>query len=197
VLDHDEIKRFWAACETVGWPAGPILKLLLLTGQRENEVANLSWSELDLPNRVWNLPAARAKNSKAHIIHLSDFAMEIIESLPQINGSPFVFTMDGTRPYSASFVKVRNRINDLMGNAPHWQIRDLRRTATTLMAEIGVPHHVADKVLNHTSGQIQGVAAVYNRFQYLDERKAALNSLARFIETLIGRDTGNVVPIRA
>lgn len=197
VLSHDEIKRFWVACETVGWPAGPILKLLLLTGQRENEVAHLSWSELDLPNRVWNLPAARAKNSKAHIIHLSDFAMEIIDALPQINGSEFVFTVDGTRPYGGNFVQVRNRINKLMGNAPYWQIRDLRRTATTLMAEIGVPHHVADKVLNHTSGQIHGVAAVYNRFQYLDERKAALNSLSRFIEKLIGRDTGNVVPIRA
>jgi hypothetical protein len=65
------------------------------------------------------------------------------------------------------------------------------------MAEIGVAPHVADKILNHTSGEISGVAAVYNRFQYLDERRSALNALGRKIETLIGRDTGNVVPLRA
>ena len=65
------------------------------------------------------------------------------------------------------------------------------------LAELGIAHHVADKVLNHSSGQISGVAAVYNRFQYLDERKSALDALSRFIDTLIGRDPGNVVPIRA
>jgi integrase len=161
-----------------------------------NEVAQLPWSELDLANRVWNLPAERAKNSRAHIIHLSDFAMEILAGLPQINGSPLVFTVHGNVPYG-NFSELLVRINKLMGDVPHWQIRDLRRTATTLMAEIGVTHHVADKVLNHSSGKISGVAAIYNRYEYLDERKAALNALGRFIETLIGRDTGNVVPLRA
>ena len=78
-----------------------------------------------------------------------------------------------------------------------WRIHDLLRTATTLMARIGIAPHVADKVLNHQSGTISGVAAVYNRFEYLDERKAALEALGRFIENLIGRDTGNVVPLRA
>jgi integrase len=98
VLSHDEIKRFWGACDTIGWPGGPILKLLLLTGQRVNEVAQLRWSELDLANRVWNLPSERAKNSRAHIIHLSDFAMEILEALPQINSSVLVFTKMATPP---------------------------------------------------------------------------------------------------
>jgi integrase len=94
--------------------------------------------------------------------------------------------------------RLRARVSKLMGEAtPHWQLRDLRRTATTLMAELGIAHHVADKVLNHSSGQISGVAAIYNRFQYLDERKAALNTLGRFIATLIGRDPGNVVTLRA
>ena len=82
-------------------------------------------------------------------------------------------------------------------DTPRWQVRDVRRTATTLMAELGVAPHVADKVLNHTSGEISGVAAIYNRFEYLDERRAALEALGRKIETLIGRDTGNVVPLRA
>jgi integrase len=197
VLTHDEIKRLWVAADTVGWPGGPILKLLLLTGQRVNEVAQLRWSELDLANRVWKLPAARAKNSRAHIVHLSDLALEVVEGLPQINSSPLVFTMDGSRPYSSPD-NLRGRVHHLMGeDIPHWQLRDLRRTATTLLAELGIAPHVADKVLNHASGSISGVAAVYNRFQYLDERKSALDALGRFIATLIGRGPGNVVPIRA
>jgi integrase len=170
---------------------------LLLTGQRLNEVARLRWSELDLANRVWNLPAERAKNSRAHIIHLSELAMEIVEGLPQVDGSEFVFAANGVKPFNSAD-HLHTRIRQLMGEAtPHWQIRDLRRTATTLLAELGIAPHVADKVLNHSSGQISGVAAVYNRFQYLDERKAALDALGRFIATLIGRDPGNVVPIRA
>jgi integrase len=170
-LSQAEIRKFWTACDTIGWPGGRILQLLLLTAQRVNEVAQLRWSELDLANRVWNLPAERAKNSRAHIIHLSDLAMEIIQSLPQINGSPLVFTMDGKRPLTG-LDQIRNRVHLIMGDdTPHWQIRDLRRTATTLMAEQGIAPHVADKVLNHSSGQIRGVAATYNRFQYLPERK--------------------------
>jgi integrase len=197
VLSHDEIRKFWVACDTIGWPGGRILQLLLLTGQRENEVAQCCWSEWDLANRVWNLPVERAKNSKAHIVHLSDMAMEIITDLPRINGSPLVFTMNGQNAFT-NFDPLRHRVHKLMGSdIPHWQIRDLRRTATTLMIEAGVAFHVADKVLNHSSGQISGVAAVYNRFEYLEERKAALNALGRFIETLIGRDISNVVPLRA
>jgi integrase len=196
VLSHDEIRRLWAASDQLGWPGAPILQLLVLTAARVNEVVGLHWSELDIANKVWNLPSERAKNGKAHIIHLSDLAMEIIQGLPQINGCQYVFSLNGSNPFSNP-IDLRNRVHKLMGaDTPHWQLRDLRRTATTLMAELGIAPHVADKVLNHSSGQISGVA-VYNRFQYLDERKAALNALGRFISTLIGRDPGNVIPMRA
>ena len=138
VLTHAEIRKFWSACDQVGWPGGPIMKLHLLTAQRVNEVAQMRWSELDLTNRVWNLPAERAKNSRAHIVHLSDFAMEIIEGLPQINRSPLVFTMNGRQSFTNLDNLKRQHLDRLMGDMPHWQIRDLRRTATTLMAEIGI-----------------------------------------------------------
>jgi integrase len=196
-LSHDEIRKLWTACDTISWPGGQILKLLLATAQRVNEVGEMRWSELDLANRVWNLPAARAKNSRAHIIHLSDLAMEIIDSLPHIDNSDLVFTIDGRIPCS-SIERHRSRVHDLMGkDIPYFQLRDLRRTACTLMAEIGIDHHIADKVLNHTSGQISGVAAVYNRYQYLDQRKQALDALGKKIEQLIRRAPDNVIPIRA
>ena len=76
---------------------------------------------------------------------------------------------------------------------PYWQLRDLRRTSTTLMAEIGIAHHIADRILNHASGEISGVAAVYNRFQYLPERQQALTALGRKVEQLIGRSGDNIV----
>jgi integrase len=193
-LTHDEIKRFWAACNQIGWPAGQIFKLLLITGQREREIGHLEWeTELDPDNRVINLPGARTKNGRAHTVHLSDLAMDIVQGLPRINGSKYVFTINGEVPFTA-FHDAKVRVHALMGdNVPHWMVRDLRRTATTLMAEIGVAPHVADKILNHTSGEIRGVAAVYNQFKYLDERKSALDALASKVAELVGL---NVVPLR-
>ena len=120
-----------------------------------------------------------------------DLAMQIIEGLPRIDNSPLVFTLNGRNAFT-NFHRLKDRVHHLMGaETPYWQIRDLRRTATTLMASIGVPHHIADKVLNHASGEISGVKAVYNRFEYLPERQYALEALSRKIGQLIGRDIGN------
>jgi integrase len=197
-LTHAEITKLWAACEQVGWPGGKILQLLLLTGQRVNEVARMPWSELDLPNRTWHLPAARAKNSRGHIVHLNDLAMEIINDLPRIDNSPYVFTIDGSKPCS-SLERIWKRIHRLMGGdaIPYWQLRDLRRTAATLMAELRIDHHIIDKILNHASGKISGVMATYIQYEYLPERQAALEALGQRIEQLIGRSGHNVIQIRA
>jgi integrase len=196
-LSHDEIKAFWVACDQVGWPSGPIFQLLLLTAQRENEVAGMRWSELDLAKKVWKLPKERTKNSKAHTVHLSDLSVEIIGALPQINGSQLVFAMQGDKPY-VNFWHANQRVLRLMGDGvPHWVVHDLRRTGTTIMVEdLKVTPYVADKILNHVSGTITGVAAIYNRAEFLDERKAALEALGRFIERLIGREPDNVVELR-
>jgi integrase len=97
-LDTEEIKAFWSACDAVGWPTGPIFKLLLLTGQRESEVGKMERGELKLKERLWEIPGPRTKNRKRHTVHLSDLAIEIIEKLPQINGSKYVFTTTGQGP---------------------------------------------------------------------------------------------------
>jgi integrase len=197
VLNHDEIKRFWSACDAVGWPAGPLFKLLLLTGQREAEIGGLCWSELDLDKRQLNLLGSRTENGKAHTVHLSEMAMAIIGQLPRVDGCDYVFGTTGRGPFR-SYKSNRQHIQKLMGaETPDFVTQDLRRTATTLMAELRIAPHVADKVLNHTGGGIRGVAAVFDRFQYLAERKAALDALGRFISALIGRDQGNVAPLRS
>src|SRR5215471_1741061 len=126
-LDHDEIKRFWSACDQVGWPIGPIFKLLLLTGQCEAESGHLEWDELDRDKRTINLPGSRTKNGKAHTVHLSDLAMEIIESLPCINGSKYVFTTNGRSPFQG-YDYGKQRIQRVMDGSTDWRPHDLRRT---------------------------------------------------------------------
>src|SRR5205823_5624511 len=159
VLSDDEVRLFWLACDKIGWPFGPLFRLLVLTTQRRHELAQAPWPEFDLDNALWTLPGARAKNKKAHLIHLSPLAIEIISKLPQIGDDDgFVFTTNGTTPVSG-FGHARERLATAMmelrkielGDAPDVQIepftlQDLRRTTTTGMARIGIDHHVADKI---------------------------------------------------
>ena len=184
VLTDNEIVAFWAGCDFIGYPFGPVFKLLAVTGQRREEVAGMRWTELDVVNRTWNIPGARTKNSRPHIVHLSDLAMSIIDKLPRfkpIGAKDFVFSTKGDVSVSG-FDYAKKRITT---PADDWTLHDLRRTVTTGMASLGIPPHVADRVLNHIEGQISGVAAVYNRFAYLEERKAALEAWGRWLAGLV------------
>jgi integrase len=195
VLTDAEIKAFWIGCDQLGWPFGPLFKLLLLTGQRLNEVAGMRWAELDLEQATWLLPAARTKNSKAHEVALSAAAMEILAGLPHIEDSDFVFpSADSNKPVSG-FSAAKGRLEGSMASETPWRLHDLRRSMTTGLARLGVAPHIADKILNHQSGGvIHGVAAVYNRFAYLNERREALCQWGAFLAQLTGN---NVVALRS
>jgi integrase len=197
VLNEQEIGLFWSACEVAGWPFGPMGKLLLLTAQRRNEVGGMRWGELDLEKRIWTIPRERAKNNRAHEVYLSDLALEVIDRLPRLETEPgFVFTTTGYSHISG-YGKARATLHEIMkaqlrqetsdeaATIAQWTFHDLRRTAATGMARLNMPPHVVDRILNHTAGTIRGVAAVYNRFEYLAERKAALEAWGRFVEELI------------
>jgi integrase len=202
VLSDDELRWLWGACEKIDWPFGPLVKLLLLTGQRRDEVATLRWSELDLGTRTWTLPREKAKNNRAHEIQLSDEAIEVLSSLPRTG--PLVFTSTGSTAVSG-FSRAKRRLDaamlltkseELDGKCepiPPWVLHDLRRTAATGMAKLNFPPHVVDRVLNHTSGTIRGVAAVYNRFEYLEERRAALEAWGNYIGRFIGPAPTNLI----
>ncbi len=197
VLSDLEIRAFWSSAEELGWPFGPLFKLLLITAQRRDEVATLEWSEIDLERNVWSLPREKAKNDHGHDVHLSQQAIDIIASLPRIDGGP-VFSTNG-RTAVSGFSRAKERLDGLMGKAigqelEPWILHDLRRTAATGMAGLRILPHVVDRILNHTSGTIRGVARVYNRFEYLDERKAALEAWGRALEsTVSGTRAQNVV----
>ena len=186
---------FWDGTEQLGRPFGLVFRLMLLTAQRESEVAGMRWSELDLDGRTWTIPGARAKNGKPHIVHLNGLAIEVLDQVPRIVDQDLLFSGNG-RTAVSGFSSAKARLDAAMG-ATDWVLHDLRRTATTGLARLGIAPHIADKVLNHTAGTIRGVAATYNRFEYLDERKAALEAWGRLVESLVRPVPSNVVQLAA
>jgi len=208
VLTDDEIRLFWRACEAIGWPAGPLARLLLLTGQRRDEVGAMTWSEVDLTTATWTLAGERVKNKREHAIPLSAPAMSLLGSAPRISGAGgYVFTTSGVEPVKcfshvkdkidAAMLEIARRDDPEALGIPHWTLHDLRRTAASGMAGLGTAPHVIEAVLNHASGTIKGVAAVYNRYRYDDEKRAALEAWGRRVERLAtGEAPSNVVPLR-
>ena len=189
-------------------PFGPFIQMLVLTGQRRNEVAAMTWREIDTAARTWTIPAARAKNGQAHLVPLSDAAMAVLEAMPRIKGNSFVFTTTGEAPISG-WSRMKERIDKLMSEAakeergedtdiPHWTLHDLRRTVAAGLQRLGVKMEVTEKVLNHTSGSFGGIAGVYQVHDYADEKRAAMQAWGRFITALVEETpTSNVVLLRA
>lgn len=195
VLSDDELNAVWDAAAVQGWPFGPITQLLVLTAQRCDEVISMRRSEIDVVAKIWTIPAARAKNGREHRVPLSEMALTIIERLPVIDGSNFVFPSARTpkdKPVSG-LSKAKRRI-DAVAQVYEWRFHDLRRTAASGMARHGTAPHVVEKILNHVSGTFGGVAGVYNRFGYDDEKRHALDAWAAHIDQIVnGVKDDNVV----
>ena len=184
VLSLNKMKDFWAACDQMGYPWGPLFQLLLLTGARLREVSQASWNEISIKDGTLNLPSSRTKNARPHQIQLSDQALNIIQDLPKIDGQNLLFTTNGTTPVSG-FSKVKKRL-DILSGLINWRFHDLRRSfATHSTKKLGISPVIADKILNHVTGQVRGVAAIYQHGEYLKERRDALQQWGDFIEDLV------------
>jgi integrase len=170
VLSDEELTQVILAARTIGGPYGAIVEMLALTGQRREEVARIKCGELDLTGRVWTLPKSRAKNAKAHVVHLSQQSLTLLKGTGRRVG--FVLSFDGAKPFNV-FSRAKRELDKISG-VTGWRLHDLRRTCVSGMARLGVAPHVADKILNHQAGTISGVAAVYQRHAFLSERKEAL-----------------------
>jgi integrase len=152
----------------------------------------MRWSEIDLQRRFWTIPAARAKNGHAHEVPLSPAVIDVLRQLPRFLHSDFVFTTNGQRPVSG-FGRAKDRFERAVGSKD-WRVHDLRRTAASGMARLGIPPHVIEKVLNHRTGVISGVAAVYNRYGYAEEKRDALE---RWTQWVLGISIARKAPIEA
>jgi integrase len=197
-LLDDEIRSLWPAFDDAGYPFGPMLKLLLLSGQRRGEVAKMRWTDLDLDAKVWNLPGEVTKNGRPHAVPLAPAALDIIGALPRFSG-PYVFsTTSGEKPvsgFSRSKARIEKKVNKARkeGPLPQWGLHDLRRTCASGMARLSVPSDHIGRVLNHAP---KGVTAqVYDRHTYLPEKRHALEAWASYVEGLFRPTDKKVVDL--
>ncbi len=177
VLADDELATIWRVLLPGDY--GDIVRLLILTGQRRDEIGALQWSEVDFKRGLIVLPAQRTKNKRQHEVPLSRQAHTILAARPQAHG--WVFGRSGAGAWSARKAVLDAR---LPGAKP-WVLHDLRRTCATGMAELGVAPHIIEAVLNHVSGHKGGVAAgVYNRARYANEMRDALERWATHVASI-------------
>lgn len=214
ILSDDEIRRLWKVTADIGQPFGPFVRLLLLTGQRLNEVAAMQRDELSLDetHAEWTMGKTRTKNGKAHVVALAPSAVTLIKEIPAIGEKGYVFTTTGETPISG-FSKAKTAIDAAMlaaakeqiakaGGDPKkvaiepWVFHDLRRTMASGMARIGIALPVIERCLNHVSGSFGGIVGVYQQHEYRVETRAALRAWAKLIDDIVSnRNASNVIPM--
>lgn len=182
VLSPSELKSLWMASDTLSEPSRTLVKMLMLTGQRGDEVRGMRWDEIDRTNSLWIIPAERSKTKRSHLVPLPRDVAAMLAALPRLG--PFVFTITGSKPYAGQ-VRLK-RILDREAKAaewPSWVFHDFRRTASTVMAQLGVEDRMIARVLGHAQ---EGVTEKhYNRYRYLEEQRAALQRLYDFVTRLV------------
>ena len=181
VLTKDELTTVYNATFKMPYPFGPLFRILTCTAQRLNEVAGCKWSEIDLVAQKWDLPRDRSKNKASHVIHLSRPVLEELNQLMCSAQNELIFTTTGRSPVSG-FSKAKKQLDTISG-VSDWRLHDLRRTFATVATEtLGYEPVVVDRTLNHLNGSVKGIAAVYQKGQYLDKRKAVLDTWANYVQ---------------
>lgn len=185
LLSDAEIAALWPAWSRMGLPFGPLFKLLLLTGQKRNDMAALRLSEIGLADQVWR-PTPLGKNeSRPHELPLSTFAIEMLTSLPR-SDSPFVFpSRDDPERHASGYSKAAARARELSG-VESWRLQDLRRTAAVGMASEGVAPEVLDQILNVRNFAGGGLRGVYRAAQLAEEKRAALEAWGERVRRIVG-----------
>lgn len=186
VLSETEIAAVWRASQNMG-QYGTIVRLLILTGQRRAEIADLEWDEIDFAKDVIELPGARTKNSRPHVIPLSTRAVATLAGIPVRNGRDFVFgeASRGFQGWAKSKLLIDTK---LPADMPPWTLHDLRRTVVTHLNENGFAEpHVIEAIANHVSGHKAGVCGIYNRAAYASEKREALQSWGEHVSALAAK----------
>lgn len=217
VLDDSELVEIWRALDDLGEPFASIYRLLMATGQRRDEVGGMARSEIDMATRTWTIPADRAKNGKAHIVPLNELAMATLEALDEAEWRgrdadvDFLFSSNGeTAPSGWSKAKARldEKIKErrmkkaLEADQPvakvkplaSWRVHDLRRTMATGLQRLGIRLEVTEAALNHVSGSRSGIVGVYQRHDWADEKRSAIEAWGAHLSALLDpQDRSNVV----
>lgn len=192
VLSDSEIAIFWKACDEITPPYGAVFRLLLTTGCRLREMAGMRRDEL-AADGTWVIPSSRVKNHRAHVLQLPALAIDIINSVPAIEGG-FVFTVNGAEAIS-SFAYAKREL-DRLAPLAQWRLHDLRRTAASGMQRLGIRSEVIERALNHVSGSFRGVSGIYQRDPLSDEVTQALARWAAHVAGVVA-DRDNVLELAA
>jgi integrase len=194
VLTEDELAAVWSALPDNDY--GHVLKLLVLTACRADEIAWLRWSEIDLGERKISFPAERTKNKRPHLVPLSATAIDIIKNIPRRADRDLVFGRGdgGFQGWSKCKAELDAKLN-----IPDWVIHDIRRTVATRMAEapVSIQPHIIEAVLNHVSGHKGGIAGIYNKATYWTEKRYALDRWEHHLAVILAQASGaNVLSMR-
>lgn len=188
VLSNEELATVYQAARAYPYPYGPIVSLLLLTGQRRGEIAALQWDWIDTDNQTITLPASLTKNKHEHTFPYGDKVAEIIEEVPEIGDYLFPARCEQIRGKPTTVFngwgKTKPLFDATLENVAPYRLHDLRRSFSSHLASLGTPIHVTEKLLNHVSGEVSGIRAVYNRYSYLPECKEAIAAFERHLDTL-------------
>ena len=213
ILDDDELRAFWRATRRLGYPYGPLFRMLTLTGQRKSEVAEARWSEIDLPRKLWTIPAGRMKADAAHVVPLSDDVVAILKSLPRFKKGECLFSTSFGVKAVNGFSKTKERLDHRMlrswralarargddrskAQIEPWVIHDIRRTMRTGLSALPVVDLVRELVIAHTK---PGLHKVYDQHAYVDEKRRALDLWAARLRSVVepAPASVNVVELRA
>lgn len=184
VLSDQELRAVLLQARNAPFPYGRIIEVLIRTGMRRGEVGRLEWSFIDTSEAVLVLPADLVKNGRTHSIPIGEGLAETLERIPRINRYLFPSSHENATVFNG-WGKSKERFDQGLEGVAPYTLHDLRRTFATCHARLGTPIHVTEKLLNHVSGTISGVAAVYNRHTYLEEMRSAVKAYDEFLANLI------------
>jgi integrase len=214
VLTDDEIVALWRATSRLGYPYGPLFRLLLITGQRRSEVGGARWIEFDLKSRIWTIPPERFKSDSSHLVPLADDALQILKALPRFTGTragDHLFSTTLGRRAVNGFSNAKERLDSEMLRTmkalarkrgddpnkvmlPRFVLHDMRRTVRTRLSSLKVPAEVAEMVIGHAK---KGLARVYDQHEFQDEMREALEAWAGRLRSIVSLPPVNVVPLRS
>lgn len=190
VLSDAELAAIWRASGDAAY--GKVIKLLMILSARRAEVGGMCWSELDLDRATWTIPPRRTKNKREHVLPLMPLALEVIASVPRRIGRDQLFgsrSAEGLRHWHAK-ADLDQRLETAVGP---WRLHDIRRSAATRMADLGVQPHIIEAILNHTGGHKAGVAGIYNRSTYEKEKRAALALWSDHVRSIVAGGERKIV----
>ncbi len=174
VLRDDELEAVWSAAHRQGYPYGTLVKLLILTGQRRGEIANLRQSWIDARERTITLPEWITKNGRQHTFPYGDLSEATLDSIPRLNRTDLLFPSRVSDDYPISgWSKYKRELGD---GVVGWSLHDLRRTHRTILAKIGTAPHIGERLINHVNGVTSEVEEIYDRWTYLPEMRKAVEN---------------------